>query len=227
MQWSIELLGYEITIWQFAGNLSFALTAFSFYVKDILVLRGLSILSGAVGVLYNYFLPQGALWLVIFWLCVFMVINALRIAHLVMERRGVSFSDEERELYETIFRQFSPVEFMKLLRLGEWRAADDGEMLAVEGDEVSDLKMIYNGEVIIEKGGAEVARSRDGTMIGEMSFIQGGAATATVRAARPTRYLAWPKDELRKLLNRNPTMDVAMSAVFSVDLTKKLGGAPA
>ena len=156
-----------------------------------------------------------------------MVINALRIAHLVMERRGVSFSDEERELYETIFRQFSPVEFMKLLRLGEWRAADDGEMLAVEGDEVSDLKMIYNGEVIIEKGGAEVARSRDGTMIGEMSFIQGGAATATVRAARPTRYLAWPKDELRKLLNRNPTMDVAMSAVFSVDLTLKLGGAPA
>ena len=227
MQWSIELWGYEITIWQMAGNLSFALTAFSFYVKDILVLRGLSILSGAVGVLYNYFLPQGALWLVIFWLCVFMVINALRIAHLVMERRGVSFSDEERELYETIFRQFSPVEFMKLLRLGEWRAADDGEVLAVEGDEVSDLKMIYNGEVIIEKGGAEVARSRDGTMIGEMSFIHGGAATATVRAARPTRYLAWPKDELRKLLNRNPTMDVAMSAVFSVDLTKKLGGAPA
>ena len=227
MQWSIELWGYEITIWQMAGNLSFALTAFSFYVKDILVLRGLSILSGAVGVLYNYFLPQGALWLVIFWLCVFMVINALRIAHLVMERRGVSFSDEERELYETNFRQFSPVEFMKLLRLGEWRAADDGEVLAVEGDEVSDLKMIYNGEVIIEKGGAEVARSRDGTMIGEMSFIQGGAATATVRAARPTRYLAWPKDELRKLLKRNPTMDVAMSALFSVDLTKKLGGAPA
>jgi hypothetical protein len=27
----------------------------------------------------------------------------------------------------------------------------------------------------IEKNGAEVARSRDGNLVGEMSFIQGGA----------------------------------------------------
>ncbi len=227
MQWSIALWGYEFTIWQFAGNLSFALTAFSFYVKDILALRALSILSGAVGVLYNYFIFQGPLWLVIFWLCVFMLINALRIAHLVMERRSVSFSDEERELHETIFRRFSPVEFMKLLRLGEWHEAGPGTVLAVEGEEVDSLKLIYNGEVVIEKDGAEVARSRDGTLIGEMSFIQGGAATATVKAAGPTRYLAWPKEELRKLLQRNPAMNVAMNSVFSIDLTKKLGGAPA
>lgn len=71
------------------------------------------------------------------------------------------------------------------------------------------------------------AIARDGTMIGEMSYIRGGAATATVRAARPTRYLAWPKEELRKMLQRNPTMDVAMNSVFTIDLTKKLDGAPA
>ena len=40
-------------------------------------------------------------------------------------------------------------------------------------------------------------------------------------------YLAWPRQELRKLLKRNPTMDIAMNSVFSVDLTNKLGGAPA
>ena len=222
-----RVVGYEFAIWQFAGNLSFALTAFSFYVKDILVLRGLSILSGAVGVLYNYFIPQGPLWLVIFWLCVFMAINGLRIAHLVYEKKRVSFSDEEHELYETIFQGFAPVEFMKLLRLGEWREAGAGTVLAVEGAEVDSLKLIYNGEVVIEKGGAEIARSRDGTLIGEMSFIQGGVATATVKAAGPTRYLAWPKEELRKLLKRNPTMNIAMNSVFSVDLTKKLGGDPA
>ncbi len=50
-------------------------------------------------------------------------------------------------------------------------------------------------------------------------------ATATVRATRPTRCLVWPAGELRRLLTRNPTMDVAMSTVFSLDLAKKLGGA--
>ena len=226
MQWSIELWGYHVTIWQFAGNLSFGLTALSFYVRDMLALRALSIVAGAIGVVYNYFLPQGALWLVIFWLCVFMAINGFRIAHLVLERRGVSFNDEERELFETVFKNFEPVEFMKLLRIGEWRSAEANAVLIVEGETVEELVMIYNGEVIIEKGGAEVARSRDGALIGEMSFIQGGKAVATVRTARPTRCLAWSQEELRKLLRRNPTMDIAMSTVFSLDLARKLGGAP-
>ncbi len=226
MQWSIDVWGYQFTIWQFAGNLSFGLTAVSFYVRDMLALRAISILAGAIGVLYNYFLPQGTLWLVIFWLCVFMAINALRIAHLVIERRGVSFSEEERELFETVFKNFAPVEFMKLLRLGVWRSAEVDAILAIEGEAVDELTLIYNGEVIIEKGGAEIARSRDGTMIGEMSFIQGGNATATVRTARPTRCLVWPTSELRKLLQRNPTMDIAMNTVFSLGLARKLGGAP-
>ena len=115
---------------------------------------------------------------------------------------------------------------MKLLRLGEWRSAEAGEVLATEGEDVDELALIYNGEVIIEKSGGEIARSRDGTMIGEMSFIQGGNATATVRTARPTRCLVWPKEELKKLLQRNPTMDIAMNTVFSLGLARKLGGAP-
>ena len=226
MQWGIELWGYHFTVWQFAGNLSFGLTAVSFYVRDMLALRAISIVAGAVGVLYNYFLPQGTLWLVIFWLCVFILINAFRIGHLIIERRGVSFTDEERELFETVFKNFAPVEFMKLLRLGEWRSREADQVLAVEGEAVEELTLIYNGEVIVEKGGAEIARSRDGTMIGEMSFIQGGHATATVRTARPTRCLVWPVGDLRKLLTRNPTMDIAMNTLFSLDLAKKLGGAP-
>ena len=39
---------------------------------------------------------------------------------------------------------------------------------------------------------------------------------------RPTRYLVWPQDELRGLLKRNPTMDVAMQSVFNLDLVRKL-----
>ncbi len=54
----------------------------------------------------------------------------------------------------------------------------------------------------------------------------GGNATATVRTARPTRCLVWPKEELKKLLRRNPTMDIAMNTVFSLGLARKLGGAP-
>ena len=45
---------------------------------------------------------------------------------------------------------------------------------------------------------------------------------ATVRASRRTRYIAWPRSELRSLLQRNPTMDLAMKSVLSEDLDRKL-----
>ena len=67
-----------------------------------------------------------------------------------------------------------------------------------------------------------LAELKDGSFIGEMSFITGGDATATVRAVEPTRYLSWSKDDLRKLLNRNPSMRFALQTVLSTDLTRKL-----
>lgn len=204
------------------GHLSFGLTALSFLMRDIMLLRILAIVSGVLGIAYNYLIPEGPLWLVIFWLFVFLLINAARIVMLFLERRRVTFSEEERELYQTVFRHFAPVEFMKLMRLAEWGSEPEGVVLATQAEALADLKLIYNGEVAVEKDGKEIARSRDGTLIGEISYIHGGAATATVRTLRPTRYVSWPKDELRKLLKRNPTMDVAMGTVFNVDLVQKL-----
>lgn len=211
-----------LTLLSVAGHLSFGLTAFSFYVRDMLVLRCLAIASCLVGIGYNYWLPAGPLWLVIFWLTVFIGINGTRIAGIVMARRAVSFSPEEAELFDTIFREFTPVEFMKLLRIGEWRDVKEGHRFSVQGQNQRGLKLLYNGEVVVERDGAEIARARDGAMLGEMAFIQGGPATATVTASRPCRYLFWDGPELRALLNRNPTMDVAMKHVFSMDLTRKL-----
>ena len=86
--------------------------------------------------------------------------------------------------------------------------------------------MIYNGEVEVERQQQVIASLRDGTFIGEMSFLQDSSATATVRTKRPPRYIAWPADELKKLLKRNPTMDIAMNTVFQLDLAKKLATSP-
>ena len=66
--------------------------------------------------------------------------------------------------------------------------------------------------------------ARNGALIGEMSFIQGGDASATVTATVPCRYVFWPEETLRGLLWRNPNIDVAMKHVFSLDLMRKLTG---
>ena len=211
-----------LTVLEIVGHLSFGLTALSFIMRDILVLRVLAIASCCFGIFYNYFLPTGPLWLVIFWLSVFAVINIVNVVLLCIQNRGITFSDEERELYETLFRNFSPVEFMKLMNLGRWDKSMEGEILATENEPLQDVKLIYNGEVAVERQRREIASLRDGTFIGEMSYLQNSNATATVRTKRTTRYVTWPRDDLRRLLKRNPTMDIAMSTLFQLDLTRKL-----
>ncbi len=212
----------SVTIIDVLGHLPFALTAVSFFMRDILLLRAAAIVSSVLAAGYNYFAPEEPDWRVISWLIVFFSINVARTITLILERRNISFSEEEQELYKTIFQKFEPVEFMKLMRLGEWRTEKPGTVLATEGEELPDLKLIYNGEAAIERDGREITRVRDGTLIGEMSYLRGGTATATVRVLRSVRVVSWPRSELRSLLKRNPTMDVAMHTVFSVDLVHKL-----
>ena len=49
----------ELTLVDVIGHLAFLLTAISLYLKDILLLRFLAIVSSIVGIGYNYFLDEG------------------------------------------------------------------------------------------------------------------------------------------------------------------------
>jgi len=205
-----------------AVHFAFVLTALAYIAYDILFLRILAVSSSLVGIVF-FGILQGRTSILV-WQLIFLGINTWRIFHLLRERRNISFSEEERELYQTIFSTFTPVEFLKLMRVGSWKAGEPGFALSTQDEHVDELLIIYNGEVAVEKDGVEVVRLRDGTWIGEMSYLQGSKASATVRVVRPTQYVAWPKAELSSLLKRNPTMDVAMKSVLSADLIQKLGG---
>jgi hypothetical protein len=213
---------YNVLIGHLAGHLASILTMAAYLLKDILWLRFLTILSCFAGSAFNYAVPSQPLWTVIYWNILFALINIVQIAIIIKERTGIRFTDEEKELHETLFKNFAPFEFMKLMRIGRWLEAKQGEILAVEKQSLNAVMLIYNGLVGVETNGVEVARLKDGNFIGEVSFIAGGAATATVRALMPTRYIAWPKEEISQLLNRNPSMRFAMQAMLSTDLTKKL-----
>lgn len=208
--------------WHLTGHIASLLTVAAYILKDILWLRLLTILSCFAGIAFNYFVPATPLWTVIYWNVLFAVINIVQVAIIIKERSGVHFSEEEKELHETLFKNFAPFEFMKLMRIGKWLEAKQGQLLATEKQPIDSVMLIYNGLVAVETNGKEVAKLKDGNFIGEVTFMTGGAATATVRALQPTRYIAWPKEAIKQLLNRNPSMRFAMQALLSTDLSKKL-----
>src|SRR5437762_6101014 len=181
----------HIISWQLAGHLASVLTMVAYLLKDILWLRLLTILSCFAGIAFNYFVPATPLWTVIYWNVLFAAINIVQCLIIIRERSGIQFTDEEKELHETLFKNFAPFEFMKLMRIGEWRAARPGQVLAVEGQPLDEVMLIYDGRLGVETNGQEVAQLQDGNFSGEVSFISGGAATATLRAGGRTRCGGW------------------------------------
>jgi hypothetical protein len=96
-----------------------------------------------------------------FWNGVFIAINTYNIGVLLSENRSVSFTDEERELYETLFRSFRPGEFLKVIRIANWRNARPGELLLREGDSVDGVGLIMEGSAEVTLCGEHRARRGD------------------------------------------------------------------
>ena len=215
-------MDHNVLIGHVSGHLASVLTMAAYLLKDILWLRLLTIFSCFAGIAFNFIVPSTPLWTVIYWNILFAGINIVQVAIIIKQRSSVHFTDEEKELHDTLFNNFAPFEFMKLMRVGKWLDAKKGEILTTEQKPIDSVMLIYNGLVAVESKGKEVAKLKDGNFIGEVSFITGGAATATVRALRPTRYVSWPKEAIKQLLNRNPSMKFAMQAMLSTDLSKKL-----
>ena len=132
------------------------------------------------------------------------------------EARKVRLTEEEAELRDTVFPEFTPVEFAKLMRISTWKAVPAGVALTTQGKMVSEVSVIQSGHLNVEIDGRNVHTMKDGEIVGEMSFIGGNPATATVRTITPTRYVAWEQPALRALLARNPAMSSAMVPAFTL-----------
>jgi len=204
------------------GHLSFIAIAASFMIRDILWLRALAILGSLFAIIFNYFVRGGPIWLVIGWSIVFIGLNVYNIIYLLHERRGVNFTPQEKEMYETVFKGFSPVEFMKLVRIGNWREVTEGQDLIEEGQKVTEILFIYNGQAQVLSRGQTINSLKDGAFIGEMELAADKPAVATVRTTTPTRIMAWPAADIRQLLIRNPSMNSTIQTIFTADLMEKL-----
>ena len=205
-----------------AGHLAFGLIAFSFLVKDILYLRILSILASLFSVFYNFYIPLEPMWLPIGWNLVFVVVNLYHIAVIIYEKRPVQMSPKEKELYETMFRGLTPVEFLKITKVAEWKQFKAPLPIIIQGKPVNDLILIYNGLVDILVNDNKVAELKDGQFVGEMSFLTEKPATATCRVSHNTECLVWPQKDFKDLLKRNPSLYFTIQSLLSEQVSNNL-----
>ena len=154
-----------------AGHLAFGLIAFSFLVKDILWLRVVSILASLFSIFYNYVIPLEPMWIAVGWNIVFVMVNLYHIGVIIYEKRPVQMNPKDKELYETLFKDLSPVEYLKISKVSEWKKFKCGEIIIRQDNLVKDLILIYNGTVDVVVDKKKVAQLKDGQFVGDMSFL--------------------------------------------------------
>ena len=205
-----------------AGHLAFGLIAFSFLVKDILWLRLVSILASLFSVFYNYVIPDQPMWLAINWNIVFVLVNIYHIAIIIYEKRPVHMDDKNNELYETLFKELTPVEYLKISKAAIWKTFKSGEVITRQEHLVPDLVLIYNGTIDVSVGGKKVAVLKDGQFVGEMSFLTEKSATATCIVKHEAECLVWKQREFKELLKRNPSLYFSLQTLLSAQVSSNL-----
>merc|ERR1712113_1249506 len=81
---------------------------------------------------------------------------------------------------------------------------------------------IIDGRAEVSVGeGVTIAVDRAG-LIGEVSFMNGGAASASCFTTPGCRYIVWGRDELHKTLNAAPGIKKGIELKIGRELTRKL-----
>jgi len=204
------------------GHLSFLIVALSLLMRDIILLRVLGILSGVVGIGYNYFVTTEPLWVPIIWLLVFMVINIYMIATFYLANRKANLSEEDLTLWQNNFLGLAIDEYRRLKKIFDYRTFDDGEVLIQLGQDNRFLFFVTAGQLVVHRNGQDIGVLEQGGVAGEMSFLTEALPNADVVASGGASCILIDKAKLRALMMKHPTFHLSMTNVFNLNLMKKL-----
>jgi hypothetical protein len=191
--------------------------------RNQIILRGLLILSTFLYIIYYFVASPVPMWSAIFWSVVTIGVNLTVMLRLIYDRTQFRLTDDELRLFAA-FRTLTPGEFRGLTGLASWRTASARTILTREGAPLDKLYYVLDGAIGITKGGRSFPIA-DGTFIGELAFLRGQPASATVTLEPGARYLEWSVPALNAHFHKAPTLRASLIGLFNADLAAKLARA--
>jgi CRP-like cAMP-binding protein len=202
------------------GHLNYILVILSVSMSSMRWLRIFAIASGVVGVFYYGFLVSDEISAT--WEAIFALVNAVQLAIVLLSGRRRARDEDERLLVETVMPSLDGNLRARMLKLARWQTRQPGEVLVEEGEASPQLVFIARGAASIEKGGALVGVCGPGDFLGEMSFLTGRPASATVRVANEIRCCVYDPDKLKLMSRKAPAIRQALEYSFNRNLVGKL-----
>lgn len=186
-------------------------------LKNELWLRILLTVTAAGFIVWGSMIDNGS---VIFWNSLFAAISIFAIVRLIHERRSIELNEELAKVKSHLLPTVSNRDFLTFWGLGTVRDTD--APLTTEGTRVDELMFILDGEASVQSGDREIARLGAMDIVGEMSFVTGAAASATVVPVGSVRVHCWSRSELDMLGDFEPRLVEPLLTGINRDMAEKM-----
>ncbi len=203
----------------FVGHFAYVLLIISMMMRNMNWLRFFAIMAGSISAVFYYTIGD---FVSMFWESMFTLVNLAQFVILQIENRRGKFSDDEAMFIETCLSGVERAYARRLVKLGAWTEVQDDVQLFEENTCPNHLMFIVSGNANVSRDGKKIGTVTRGDFLGEMSYLTGKKATATVVTSEPTRYLAFERGVLQAHLEKSPEVRHALEASFNRNLVSKL-----
>ena len=203
------------------GTLSYAIIALSYMMTRIFWLRVTAVIGLFLEIAY-FRMSGGDLKVGIGWDIIFIAINLFQLFLLVRERASLTLPEKEATMLRESFAGLDDVQIARLLKAADWRDAQPGETLTKQDHAVDSLFFLCSGRASVEVNGSFETYLEKGAFIGEIAYLTGNLATATVVIDEPSRVLAFSKLRMAKVTDRDSRIAGIIYELLGRDLAQKM-----
>lgn len=201
--------------------------AYVFYVasaafKDMLRLRLVLFVATIFYIAYGFVETN---WPFVYWNVGFGAVQLYQIWTLLRQRMGINLDEEAEAIRVLMFSGLDRPLFNVLWQAGQQNVYSDGETLIEYDEAVGQLMLILEGEVDVAppnrpaESPIRLGRLR---LLGEMSSVTGGTASATVTADGLVRTRNWRQVDLDKLGKDHPEIEKNALLLIGAELARKI-----
>lgn len=203
------------------GTLSYTLIALSYLMTRIFWLRVAAVIGLFLEIAY-FRMSNGDLKVGIGWDAIFIVINLFQIFLLVRERASLTLPEKDAPMLRQSFAGLDDAQIARLLKAADWRDAQPGEILTKQDHAVDSLFFLCSGRASVEVNGSFETYLEKGSFVGEIAYLTGNLATATVVIDEPSRVLAFSKLRMAKVTDRDSRIAGIIYELLGRDLAQKM-----
>ncbi len=187
-------------------------------IKNELWLRTLLMINAIGFATWGFLIGNGS---VVFWNVVFAGMSAFGIIRLLRDRRVVPLPAELAAIRDHLFPGVGNKDFLLFWSLGQSADRFEG-CLTTQGDEVDRLHLLIEGSAKVVANDAQVAELGAHQFVGEMAFVSGQPASATVTVTEPSKVHSWAFSDLENLHTLEPQLAEPLLGCVNRDLAQKL-----